>query len=189
MPCGLTLCFLRQSSSSGVSRAAAAYISVIRGTPLLVQLLVFFYLPAAYGLELPSILTAIFVLTLNSAAFQAEIFRGGLRSIPPGQIEAARILGFAPIVLRFRILVPQMIRITLPSLTNEAIDIVKNSSLISVIAVSELLRRGKQIAAATYHPLEAYIATGLIYLVLITVLAVIGRRLGRRYSLMENRHV
>ncbi|MGQ9371285.1 amino acid ABC transporter permease [Azospirillum sp. ST 5-10] len=176
LPCGLALCFLRQSARRPVGRAAALYISFFRGTPLLVQLLLFFYVPPAYGVELPAYVTAVAVLTMNTTAFQAEIFRGGLQTIPPGQVEAARMLGFSWGQVRRRILVPQMLRVTLPALTNEAIDILKNSSLVSVIAVSELLRRGRQVAAATYHPLEAYAATGLIYLLLVCVVAYAGRR-------------
>lgn len=183
IPCGLALCFLRQSRGRAAATAAAVYISFFRGTPLLVQLLVFFYIPPAYGIELPAYLTAVAVLTMNTTAFQAEIFRGGLQAIPRGQVEAAQMLGFTHGQVRRRVLVPQMLRVTLPALTNEAIDILKSSSLVSVIAVSELLRRGRQVAAATYHPLEAYAATALMYLLLVSLIAYAGRHAGRRLSL------
>lgn len=183
MPCGLALCFTRQSGPRIPASIAAFYISFFRGTPLLAQLLMFFYLPPAFGLEMPSYPTAVLVLTLNTAAFQAEIFRGGLATIPAGQIEAARVLGLSNAAIRLRVLAPQMLRDTLPALTNEAVDILKNTSLVSVIAVSELLRRAKQAAAATYHPLEAYAMAAVIYLVMVSVLAFLGRRVSRRLSL------
>jgi polar amino acid transport system permease protein len=178
----LALCFLRQSPVAALSRAAALYVSFFRGTPLLVQLLMFFYVPPSLGLELPAYLTAVAVLTMNTSAYQAEIFRGGLRTVAPGQIEAARILGLTPGQIRRNVLIPQIIRVTLPSLTNEAIDVLKNTSLVSVVSVSELLRRGRQMAAATYHPLESYVATGAIYLVLIGLVAFAGWQAARRLS-------
>ena len=151
---GLWLSFGLISRNPAIRRASAAYRSFWRGTPILVQLLIVFYLLPAIGVDVPPIAAAIIALTMNTAAFQAEIFRGGLLSIPKGQIEAARMLGIGILSIRVRILIPQMMRLVLPALVNETISILKNSSLISVIAVTELMRTSQQVVSVTYRPLE-----------------------------------
>ncbi len=130
------------------------------------------------------ILVAILALTLNTVAFQAEIFRGGLLAIPPGQLEAARMVGIRKWAARQHILVPQILRLVIPSLVNETISILKNSSLVSVIAVTELMRVSQQIVATTYRSFEIYIAAAIIYIVINFLLSLVGRmaeqRLARR---------
>ena len=120
---------------------------------------------------------------MNTTAFQAEIYRGGFLTLPPGQFEAARILGITPWQARRRVLIPQMMRLVLPSLTNETISILKSSSLVSVVAVTELMRVSQEIVAVDFRPMEIYLAAALIYFVMNHVLAGLGRvleyRLGR----------
>jgi polar amino acid transport system permease protein len=181
---GLTLCFIVMSRSRLSRRLGTAYISFFRGTPLLVQLLLAFYLlPPLLHIDVPPIAAAIGALAMNTTAFQAEIYRGGLLALPPGQFEAARILGIGPWQARRRILIPQMMRLVLPSLTNETISILKGSSLVSVVAVTELMRVSEQIVAVDFRPIEVYLAAALIYFVMNYVLAGLGsvleRRLGR----------
>ena len=171
---GLCLSFGLISPNRSIRRASAAYRSVWRGTPILVQLLIVFYLLPAMGLDVPPIAAAIIALTMNTAAFQAEIFRGGLLSIPSGQVEAARMLGIGILAIRVRILVPQMLRLVLPALINETINILKNTSLISVIAVTELMRASQQVVSVTYRPLETYTIAAVIYLLMNLVLARAG---------------
>ena len=182
MVLGLWLGFGLLSHNRLIRRASIAYRSVWRGTPILVQLLIVFYLLPTIGLDVPSVAAAMIALTMNTAAFQAEIFRGGLLSIPPGQVEAARMLGIGIVAIRVRILIPQMLRLVLPALVNETISILKNSSLISVIAVTELMRAGQQVAAVTFRPLEAYVIAALIYLAMNLVLARVGAGFERRYA-------
>lgn len=162
--------------------ACRVYRSFWRGTPIFVQLLMIFYLLPEIGVDVDPAVAAILALSLNSAAFQAEIFRSGLAAIPHGQVEAARVLGLGRWSTRLRIELPQMLRLVLPALVSEIIAIVKNSSLVSVIAVTELMRRGQQVAASTFKPLEAYLIVGAIYLLLNLLLARAGTASERRFA-------
>ena len=156
------------------------YRSFWRGTPILVQLLLVYYLLPEIGIEIPPIYAAILTLTLNTAAFQAEIFRSGIGHIPAGQVESARMVGISAWQIRKRIILPQVFRLTLPPLTNEIITILKNSSLVSVIAVTELMRVSEQIVSRTFKPMETYLAAALLYLTMNLVLARISAYLERR---------
>ena len=183
MVLGLALAFGLLSPRRSVAAPCALYRSFWRGTPILVQLLIVFYMLPQAGLEVSPVVAAVIALALNTAAFQAEIYRAGLLAIPKGEIEAARMLGIGKWAIRRRILIPQMFRLVLPPLVNEAIIIVKNSSLVSVIAVTELMRRSQQIASTTFKPLETYLLAGAIYLVINLVLAHAGARMERRLAL------
>lgn len=174
MGLGLVLSFALLSRNAALRRSAAAYRSIWRGTPILVQLLIVYYLLPELGLDVPPLIAAIAALTMNTAAFQAEIFRAGLITIPKGQAEAARILGIGTWAIRRRILVPQMLRAVLPALVNETISILKNTSLISVIAVTELMRTSQQVVSVTYRPLEVYMIAAVIYLAMNLLLARAG---------------
>jgi polar amino acid transport system permease protein len=175
------LIYTIRAAQNGLARSfARAYISFFRGTPLLVQLLIVFYVPSGFGVEMAPLPAALLGLTLNTAAFQAEIFRGGYATIPAGQIEAARVLGISRWKIDLYILVPQVLRLTTPLLVNEAIDVLKSSALISVIAVTELLRVTQQVVAVTYRPLELYAAAAGLYLVLTSCIAFLGHMAERR---------
>lgn len=177
---GVMLAFGLMSRYRVVRWPCGVYRSFWRGTPILLQLLLVYYLLPEVGVDVAPISAAILALTLNTTAFQAEIFRSGLAHIPQGQTEAARLLGMGPWAIRRRILIPQMVRLILPPLTNEVITILKNSSLVSVIAVTELMRVGQQIASNTYAPLETYAAVGLVYLLVNLALGQASRALERR---------
>ncbi len=182
MALGLGLAFGLLSERAPRRAVCGLYRSFWRGTPILVQLLIVFYLLPQLGLEVPPVVAAVIALSLNTAAFQAEIYRAGLMEIPRGEIEAARMLGIGKWTIRRRILVPQMFRLVLPPLINETIIIVKNSSLVSVIAVTELMRRSQQIASTTFKPLEIYLIAGAIYLAINLVVAQVGRRMESRLA-------
>ena len=184
---GLWLSFGLISRNRLIRRASVVYRSVWRGTPILVQLLIVFYLLPTIGLDVPSIAAALIALTMNTAAFQAEIFRGGLLSIPSGQAEAARMLGIGVLAVKVRILIPQMMRLVLPALVNETISILKNSSLISVIAVTELMRTGQHVVSVTYRPLEVYTIVAVMYLAMNLVLARAGAYFEGRYAVAAAR--
>jgi polar amino acid transport system permease protein len=156
------------------------YVSFFRGTPLLVQLLMLFYLPAAFGIELNPWVAAITVLGMNSAAFQSEILRAGFAAIPPAQIEAARSFGLSRRQILWHIQMPQVLRLTLPSLTSESIDIIKGSAVISVLAIADLMRVGKQLVAVSYRPLEVYLSVAGAYLLLTTAVACSAAALMRK---------
>jgi len=177
---GAALLGLSRSRARLAAGAAAAYVSFFRGTPLLVQLLMLFYLPSAMGLELPPLAAAMLAMTLNSAAFQCEILRAGLASIPAGQIEAAASFGIARRQVFRHIELPQIARAVWPAVVSEAIDVVKNSAIVSVIAVADLARVGRQLVASTYRPLEVFMAVGVVYLVMTAAIFALGSWLGAR---------
>lgn len=169
--------------SSILRGTVGVYVSIFRGTPLLTQLILIFYVvPDLLGLDAPPLVAAIIGLTLNTGAFQTEIYRSSLAAMPRGQIEAARMLGLGKWTTRFRILFPQMFRLALPALVNEVVIILKNSSLISIIAVTELMRSAQQIAATTFRPAEVYITVAVIYLVIALVITQVGLFAERRLS-------
>jgi len=180
---GVLICAARVSGNSWLRRAAGIYISFFRGVPLLVQLLMFFYMLPYVGLNLPATVAAVASIGMCSAAYIAEIVRGSLQAIPRGQAEAAEALGIAPLALWRRILIPQALRIGLPSLMNELILLVKVSSLASVVGIGELTRIAQNITGQTYRPLEIYLTAAVIYLVINAVLAIAGRAGERRLSI------
>jgi len=183
MVLGLALAFGLLSHRPPLPALCGFYRSFWRGTPILVQLLIVFYMLPQAGIDVAPLVAAIIALSLNTAAFQAEIYRAGLLAIPRGEIEAARMLGIGKWTIRRRILIPQMFRLVLPPLINEAIIILKNSSLVSVIAVTELMRRSQQIASTTFKPLEVYLIAGAIYLAMNLALAHAGRHVEQRMAI------
>ncbi len=144
--------------------------------PLLVQLLLIYNLLQFIGLNVPSIVAAILGLSLCTAAYQAENLRGGFESVPIGLIEAADMAGFSARQTFLRIRVPIALRLTFPALVNEAIMILKSSSLVSVVGIVELTRMAQDLASSTYLPIEIFSSAGLIYLVICSTVALIGRR-------------
>jgi polar amino acid transport system permease protein len=180
---GILICAARISGNAWLRWAAGVYISFFRGVPLLVQLLMFFYMLPFVGLDLPAMVAAFASIGMCSAAYIAEIVRGSLQAIPRGQTEAAEALGIAPIALWRRILLPQALCIGLPSLMNELILLVKVSSLASVVGIGELTRIAQNITGQTYRPLEIYLTAAAIYLVINAMLAFAGRIGERRLGI------
>ena len=164
-----------------LSFAGRAFVSFFRGAPLLVQLLLIYNLLPVLGIDVPSMVAAVIALSLCTAAYQAENLRGGFASVPPGLLEAAEMLGLSPLQQFWRIRAPIALRLTLPALTNEAIMILKASSLVSVVGVVELTRMAQDLAASTFQPLPLFAAAGLIYLVINTVVARFAAALERRF--------
>lgn len=177
---GTFLCAARMSSGPIVRRAAMVYISFFRGVPLLVQLLMFYYMLPYIGLDLPAVQAAILAVGMCSAAYTAEILRGALMAIPQGHTEAADALGIPTFSLWRRILIPQAIRIGMPSLVNELILLVKVSSLASVVGIGELTRISQNIAGETFRPLEIYLTAAVIYFVINWILSILGRLIEAR---------
>ncbi|MFM0059010.1 amino acid ABC transporter permease [Paraburkholderia phytofirmans] len=168
------VCAARLSPNHAARMFGGAYVFFFRGVPMLVQLLLVYYLLPFAGINVSPIVAALSAVSLCSASYVAEILRGGFLSVPPGHLEAARMLGLSPFDMLRRILVPQAFRLTLPSLVNEMVLLIKASSLISVVGVAELTRTAQNIAASTYRPLEAYVAAGLIYFVICGALALVA---------------
>ena len=155
----------RIARTTVINRIATVYVEVVRGIPLLVQL---FYIYYALGplLHLNGLMSAIAALSICYGAYLAEIFRAGIQSIPKGQMEAALALGLSRTQALWRIILPQTIRVILPPIGNEFIALLKDSSLVSILAVSDLLRRGREYASTTFDYLEAYTVVALIYLIM-----------------------
>ncbi|TFF27264.1 amino acid ABC transporter permease [Jiella endophytica] len=163
---GLLVCAAKLSSARALSLPATLFISFFRGVPLLVQLLLIYNLLPAVGIMVPSVVAAVVGLSLCTAAYQAENLRGGFNSVPRGLIEAADMVGLSPWQQLTRIRAPIALRLTLPALVNEAILILKASSLVSVVGVIELTRMAQNLAASTYKPLLFYAVAGGFYLVI-----------------------
>lgn len=153
------------SSHRALSHAGRTFVSFFRGAPLLVQLLLIYNLLPTLGINVPSMVAAVIGLSLCTAAYQAENLRGGFASVPRGLLEAAEMVGLSPFQQFWRIRAPIALRMTLPALINEAIMILKASSLVSVVGVVELTRMAQDLAASTFKPLQLFAAAGLIYLV------------------------
>ncbi|MFC5068682.1 amino acid ABC transporter permease [Flaviflagellibacter deserti] len=179
---GLVMCAARLSRNIFLRALAAVFVSMFRGLPLLVVLLILFYVPPNFGVETTPLTAALLGLTLNTAGYQTEIYRAGFLTVPPGHAEAARMLGFSRLQIARHIFLPQIFRVTIPALTNEAVDVVKSSGLLSIIAVTELLRISQQIVSSTYRPLETYLVCGLFYFLMSTAVSSFGRFLERRLT-------
>jgi len=181
--CGLLLGIVVCGASLARSRAsrvfATLYVSFFRGVPLLVQLLLLYHVLPRLGVDLPGIAAAVLGLTLCTAAYQAETLRGGFVNVPVGLIEAGRIVGMTTRQIMVRIRAPIALRLTLPAVVNEAILILKASSLVSVVGVADLTRTAQNIASSNYRPIETFATAGALYLVLNIVVGGGGAGLGR----------
>lgn len=162
-----TVTGMARLSKGPLGWAAASYIDVIRGTPLLVQTFIIFYgLPSLISRPIPAYVAAILALSINSGAYVGEIVRSGIQSIERGQWEAAASLGLSSSQTMGLVILPQAFRRILPPLGNEFIALLKDSSLVSVIALEELVRKGQIIIGRTFRPFEVWLAVALIYFVM-----------------------
>ena len=176
IPLGLLIAAGRMSSFSPLRWLMKIYISIMRGTPLMLQLIVVFFGPYyIFGMTLSPeyrMIAVIIAFSINYAAYFAEIFRGGIESIPKGQYEAAQVLGYSRIETFFIIILPQVVKIVLPSITNEVITLVKDTSLSFVLAIPEMFTVAKQIAAADAS-IMALLVAGMFYYVFNVLVAFI----------------
>lgn len=177
---GLFVSVIRVYPSNIGKWAGIIFVESVRGTPLLVILFILYYALPQFGIRMSAITAGILGLSINAGAYIAEIFRAGIEAIPRGQIEAARATGLSYRQTMTRIVLPQASRIVIPPLTNEAISLVKGTSLVSTLAIAELLRAGQQIISVTFAAFEIYIVVALIYLSINLLLAWLARRLEKR---------
>ncbi len=168
----LVLALMRISGQRILSGIARAYISVIRGTPLLVQLFVVFYGLPSIGVVIPPWPSAVIAFSLNVAGYAAEIIRASILSVPKGQWEAGHTIGMSRRRTLRRIILPQAARVSVPPLSNTFISLVKDTSLASLILVTELFREAQQIAAFSEEFMLLYLEAALVYWVFCLVLAV-----------------
>ena len=179
IPIGLATGMGRLSENKIINLIASTYVEIIRGIPLLVQLFFIYYAIGEF-VQLPDLAAAVIAMSVCYGAYMGEVFRAGIDAIDTGQTEAARSLGFNKTETMFLVILPQSWRTILPPVGNEFIALLKDSSLISILAVSELLRRGREYASVTFNYFECYLMVALIYLV-ITLL------LSKGVSIMENK--
>jgi polar amino acid transport system permease protein len=179
---GLVVAAARASPNPALNGPARVYVSFFRGVPLLVQLLLIYNLLPAVGVNVPSVVAAIVGLSLCTSAYQAENLRGGFMSVPRGLLESADMLGLTPWQQLRRIRAPIAFRLTLPAVVNEAILILKASSLVSVVGVVELTKMAQDLDTSLYKPIQLYSAAGLLYFVINRGVAGLGTFAERRMA-------
>lgn len=182
VPLGIIVSLGMKSEYFTIRWLINGYIWVMRGTPLLLQLIFVYYGLGMMGVTFPRFEAAVFAFIINYAAYLAEIFRGGLQSVPRGQYEAAKVLGFTRTQTFFKIILPQVIKIIVPSFGNEVINLVKDTSLVYVIGLGDILRAGN-IAASRDVTLIPYLLVGLIYLLMTAIVTVLLRRTEKRLNI------
>ena len=185
LPLGLVVVGGRMSRFAPLRWLMRIYISVMRGTPLMLQLIIVFFAPYyVFGINLTPeyrFIAVIIAFTINYAAYFAEIYRGGIEAIPKGQYEAAKVLGYNKFETFFIIVLPQVFKIVLPSITNEVITLVKDTSLSFVIAIPEMFTVAKQIAAADAS-IAALLVAGVFYYILNAIVAFVMEYIEKRLS-------
>lgn len=179
---GLAGALARMSRFALLRLIAGAYIEFMRGTPLLVQLLIAFFGLPQIGINLTPFQAAVGTLGLCGGAYTAEIFRGGIIAVNKGQFEAAQSLGMHYWYTMRLVVLPQAIRVVLPPLSNEFVTLLKDSSLVSVIGMTELVRRGQYVISRTFDPFSIYLGIALVYLALTYVTSHLLRAVERRLA-------
>lgn len=179
---GVVIAMFKISSNKAVFTIGSFYTWIFRGTPLLLQLYVFYYGLPAVGIALSSLQAAVLGLSLNAGAYMAEIIRSGIIAVDKGQFEASKALGFTYFQTMRRIILPQAVRIIIPPMGNEFIAMIKDTSLVSVIAMEELLRSAGLLVSASGNPWEPYFVTGCIYLLMTTLFTGIFSQVERKLS-------
>ena len=176
LPLGLLICFGRMSRNKVIRTIVSGYISIMRGTPLMLQLMVVYFGPYfIFGIRISmgySLIAVFIAFAINYAAYFAEIYRGGIESMPVGQYEAAQILGYNKAQTFFKIILPQVIKRILPSITNEVITLVKDTSLAFTLSVAEMFSIAKALAASQTNMIP-FVAAGIFYYVFNLIVAVV----------------
>ncbi len=162
---------------------ATTYIYVVRGIPLMILgLFLYFGVSAIIGIRFDPLVASIIVLTINASAYMAEIFRAGIQAIDIGQTEAARSLGLGYLKTMKKVILPQAIKIMIPAFLNQFITTLKDTSILSVISVRELTLNGQIIIARNYLPFEVYSYVAIMYLIIITALSLLSKKLERKLN-------
>jgi polar amino acid transport system permease protein len=178
---GLVAGLGRVSANPAAFGLATTYVEIIRGTPLLVQIFIFYFFIGTV-LELSPYTAAIAALAVFTGAYVAEIVRAGIEAVPRGQMEAARSLGMGYAQAMRHVILPQALRRTLPPLAGQFINLIKDSSLVSIIAITDLSKAGREIVSSTFSPFEVWFTVALMYLALTGTLSLLVRRLERRLA-------
>lgn len=178
---GLVAGLGRVSGNPAIYQLTTTYVEVIRGTPLLVQIFIFYFFIGTV-LSLSAFWAGVAALSVFTGAYVAEIIRGGIQSIPKGQMEAARSLGMTYLQAMRYVVMPQALKKTLPSLAGQFINLIKDSSLVSVMALTDLSKAGREVVSSTFSPFEIWFTVALMYLALTGSLSLLVRRLELRLT-------
>ena len=181
IPFGIIIAFLRLSKNRIINQIAKIYILVMRGTPLLLQLIFIFFGLPLLGIVFDRYTAAIVAFSLNYAAYFAEIFRGGIKSINKGQYEASLVLGFDKLTMYKRIVFPQVTKSILPAMSNEIITLIKDTAIVYTIGLNDILRIA-QIAQNQQASLMPLVQAAIIYLILVSILTQAFKVFEKRYS-------
>ncbi|WP_426114466.1 amino acid ABC transporter permease [Massilia sp. PWRC2] len=179
---GFPLGLLRRSPRAWLRRPAALYVSVMRGTPLLVQIFVIYYGLPSIGIEFSPVTAGILALSLNAAAYLSESLRGAIESISGGQWSASLSLGLSHWQTLLHIILPQALRVAVPSMSNTLISLIKDTSLVSVITMTELMLSTREVIATTFRPLPLYLAAAALYWCMSLAFEALQRRLEVRLN-------
>ncbi len=187
LPLGLVVYFCKKSKVKVLHWFTEIYISIMRGTPLMLQLMVVYFVPGlVLGVSVPSnwrMTATMLAFIINYAAYWAEIYRGGIESIPVGQYEAAQVLGYSKSQTFFKIILPQMVKRIIPPTTNEVITLVKDTSLASTLGVIEMFTKAKQIAVAPQSPgMLTFVVAAVFYYIFNTVVSYAMKRFEKALS-------
>ncbi|MBR2715983.1 MAG: amino acid ABC transporter permease [Ruminococcus sp.] len=188
MVIGLVSCLMGLSKLKILNAISAVYVWIIRGTPMIVQAFIVYYgIPIVVQQFNPDFIISEFLagtitLSLNAGAYLSEIFRSGIQAVDPGQIEASRSLGIGSGKTMFKVVLPQAFKITIPSIVNQFIITIKDTSILSVISLAELCNQAKQYSASTYRFFEVYILVGLCYLAIISALMILSKYVEKKVS-------
>ena len=180
---GLIIALLDMSRFRALRWVGITIGEIVRNTPILVQLLwVYYVLPIVFGVRIESLVALIIGLSLYQGAFISEVYRSGIQSVPRGHVEAAQVLGLSPLQSFRRIVLPQAIKMTQPPLASNFVQLIKFSSLGAVISVSEITRRGMELSASTFRPLEIFTFIAVVYFFICWPLAMAIRLWERRLA-------
>ncbi|WP_029277659.1 amino acid ABC transporter permease [Carnobacterium jeotgali] len=182
---GIIVAIARLKGNKVIQAVARGYVSIIRGTPTLVQIIIIYYGLVDFGIRLDPLPAAFIALSVNNGAYLSESIRGALQSIPKGQMEAAYATGMTPWQAMRRIILPQAIRIAIPPVGNTFIGMLKETSLVSVISVTELLRSAQLLIAQYYSYMPFYLGIAVIYWIMSTVFSFLLNKLEARMSIYE----
>ncbi len=180
--CGLVAALGNSSQHKILRSPCRFYIWFIRGTPTLMQIFIVYFGLPQLGIRFSPYVAGVLALGFNSGAYVAEIIRSGLSAIPVGQFESSRALGMPYFLTMRKIILPQVVRIIIPPITNETLNMLKNTSLLSTITVLEVTLFAQFIIARTYRPFDFYIIAAIFYLIMTTILSFIAARVEKRYG-------
>jgi len=180
---GLPAAFARVYGPKWLRWIVTAFIEILRGTPVLVQLFLVYYGLPQFGVTFSAFISAYIALGLNSGAYQTEYFRGAIQAIGSGQMMAARSIGMTRIQAIRHVIMPQALRLAIPAWSNEAVSMIKISSILYLIAVPEMMTVAKELLTRYYNPFQTYITVGIVYLIIIGVITFLLNKLEKRLSI------